>query len=55
MTKDPHPATNLKSKTGLEALDLLRDVYRGLADVEAGRVVPHDEARVRLLARYRDL
>lgn len=36
----------------LEELDLLRDVHRGLADVEAGRVVPHDEARARLLARY---
>ena len=36
----------------LEELDILRDVHRGLADVEAGRVVPHDEARARLLARY---
>lgn len=36
----------------LEELDLLRDVHRGLADVEASRVVPHDEARARLLARY---
>jgi antitoxin YefM len=36
----------------LEELDLLRDVHRGLADVEAGRVVPHDEACARLLARY---
>jgi antitoxin YefM len=36
----------------LEELDLLRDVHRGLADVEAGRVVAHDEARARLLARY---
>jgi antitoxin YefM len=36
----------------LEELELLRDVHRGLADVEAGRVVPHDEARARLLARY---
>jgi antitoxin YefM len=36
----------------LEELDLLRDVHRGLADVEAGRVVPHDEARARLLSRY---
>ena len=37
----------------LDELDLLRDVYRGLADVKAGRVVPHDEARARLLARYK--
>jgi antitoxin YefM len=36
----------------LEELDLLRDVHRGLADVEAGRVVPHEEARARLLSRY---
>jgi prevent-host-death family protein len=36
----------------LDELDLLRDVQRGLADIEAGRVVPHDEARTRLLARY---
>jgi prevent-host-death family protein len=36
----------------LEELELLRDVHRGLADVAAGRVVPHDEARTRLLARY---
>jgi len=36
----------------LEELDLLRDVHRGLADVEAGRVVSHDEARARLLSRY---
>jgi antitoxin YefM len=33
----------------VEELDLLRDVHRGLADVEAGRVVPHDEARARLV------
>jgi prevent-host-death family protein len=36
----------------LEDLELLRDVHRGLADVEAGRVVSHEEARARLLARY---
>ena len=36
----------------LEELELLRDVHRGLADVEAGRVVPHEEARARLMARY---
>jgi predicted transcriptional regulator len=35
----------------LEEIELLRDVQRGLADVEAGRVVPHDEARARLLSR----
>jgi antitoxin YefM len=36
----------------LEEVELLRDVHRGLAAVEAGNVVPHDEARARLLARY---
>jgi prevent-host-death family protein len=36
----------------LDELDLLRDVHRGLADVRAGRVVPHEEARTRLLSRY---
>jgi antitoxin YefM len=36
----------------LEEVELLRDVHQGLADVEAGRVVPHDEARTRLLSRY---
>ena len=37
-----------------EDLELLRDVQRGLADVEAGRVVAHDVARARLLARYKE-
>ncbi len=36
----------------LDELALLRDVHRGLADAEAGRVTPHDEARARLMARY---
>jgi antitoxin YefM len=36
----------------LEELELLRDIHRGLADAEAGRVVPHEEAHARLLARY---
>lgn len=33
--------------------ELLADIRSGLADVAAGRTVPHDEARERLLARYR--
>lgn len=37
----------------LDELEELRDVYRGLADAQAGRVVSHDEARERLLERYR--
>ena len=37
----------------LEENDLLRDIQHGLADVAAGRTVPHDEARARLLAKYR--
>ncbi len=36
----------------LEEIELLRDVHRGLADAEAGRTVPHEEAMARLLARY---
>ncbi|RPH57198.1 type II toxin-antitoxin system prevent-host-death family antitoxin, partial [bacterium] len=36
----------------LEEIELLQDVHLGLADAEAGRVVPHEEARARLLARY---
>ena len=36
----------------LEELELLRDVHRGLAAIEAGRVVPHEEARARILGRY---
>ena len=36
----------------LDEVELLRDVHRGLAAIEAGKVVPHDEARARLLSRY---
>src|SRR5215212_1498501 len=36
----------------LDEIDLLKDVHRGLADIEAGRVVPHEEVRARLLDRY---
>ncbi len=39
-------------QTLLDELDLLRDVHRGLADVEAGRVVPHQEVRRLLRERY---
>lgn len=37
----------------IDEVELLRDVHRGLADIEAGRVVPHEDARARLLGRYR--
>jgi len=37
----------------LEELELLKDVHRGLADIEAGRVTPHEEAMDRLLDRYK--
>jgi antitoxin YefM len=37
----------------LEEIELLKDVHRGLADVEAGPVTPHEEVRARLLARYK--
>ncbi len=36
----------------LEEIEFLRDVHRGLADADAGRVTPHEEARARLIARY---
>ena len=36
----------------LDELELLRDVQTGLADVEAGRVIPHEEVRELLLKRY---
>jgi predicted transcriptional regulator len=35
-----------------EEIELLRDVHQGLADAEAGRVTSHEEARIRLTARY---
>ena len=37
----------------LEELELLKDVHRGLADIEAGRVIPHEEVRAFLLDRYK--
>lgn len=64
MAEDIHPALTQEGKgtavlvdvdsfqSLLEELELLRDVHRGLADVEAGRVVSHEEARARLMARY---
>jgi antitoxin YefM len=36
----------------LEEIEILRDAHRGLADAEAGRVTSHEEARIRLIARY---
>lgn len=33
-------------------LDLFEGILKGMADVEAGRTVPHDEAMAELLARY---
>ncbi len=35
----------------LDELDELRDVHRGLADIEAGRVSGHDEVESRILER----
>lgn len=57
LTDDIHSASDLGSRgkdlqSLVDELELLRDIRRGLADVEAGRVVPHDEAHARLLARY---
>ncbi len=36
----------------LDEIDLLRDVQVGLADVEAGRVIAHEEVRELLYKRY---
>ncbi|HEY9422652.1 MAG TPA: type II toxin-antitoxin system prevent-host-death family antitoxin [Thermoanaerobaculia bacterium] len=36
----------------LEEIELLQDALRGLVDVQEGRVVSHEEARARLLARF---
>ena len=36
----------------LDELDLLRDIQAGLADVEAGRVIAHEEVRELLQKRY---
>lgn len=36
-----------------EERELLQDIQRGLEDIEAGRVTPHEEAMARLLDRYR--
>ncbi len=36
----------------LDEVDLLRDIQVGLADVEAGRVIAHEEARALLRKRY---
>lgn len=37
----------------MDELDELRDVARGLADAEAGRLCDHESARERLLSRFR--
>ena len=37
----------------LDELDELQDVHRGLADVEAGRVLHHDDVEQRLLERLK--
>jgi PHD/YefM family antitoxin component YafN of YafNO toxin-antitoxin module len=36
----------------LDELATLRDIRQGLQDIASGRLTPHDEAKVRLLARY---
>jgi len=37
----------------LDELDELRDVHRGLADEEAGRLISHEQAKKQLLDRYK--
>lgn len=52
--KDAAVLVDLESyRSLLEELELLKDAYRGLADIEAGRVIPHEEAMDRLLDRYK--
>ncbi len=36
----------------VDELEELRDIHAGLEDLEAGRVVSHEAARLRLLERY---
>jgi predicted transcriptional regulator len=43
--------TNIRSEP-ISELKLLRDIQIGLADVEAGRVIVHDEVRELLHQRY---
>lgn len=38
----------------LNELEELRDVQRGLADIEAGRVVDHEDVEARLAERLKD-
>jgi antitoxin YefM len=52
--KDAAVLVDLESyRSLLDELELLKDLYRGLADIEAGRVTPHEEAMDRLLDRYK--
>ena len=37
----------------VDELDLLRDIHQGIADGEAGNLIPQDEARAQVLSRYR--
>lgn len=37
----------------LDDEEFIRDIARGLADIEAGRVIPHEEVRKILLDRYK--
>lgn len=51
-TEDIREISHLLDLNPSEEWDLIQDVQRGLADIEAGRVTAHEEARDRLLARY---
>lgn len=37
----------------IEENELLRDIHAGLDDARAGRLTPHADAKMELLARYR--
>ncbi len=63
MAREPHDlfedvtAADLRARMEsllerVDEIDLLKEIYRGLADVEAGRITPHEEAMAGLLSRY---
>lgn len=57
LTQNGRSAAVLLDVAAYQALidenELLRDLHTGMEDVRAGRVLPHADARTRLLARYR--
>ncbi len=51
--QDVAVVVDIESYQGLlDEVNLLRDIHVGLADVEAGRVIAHEEVRTLLRKRY---